>query len=141
MTASIRGHQGKIKIFTAGQLNDIVDILSAEVNQDSTFSRSFYVGKQIGEGDQTIEGWSGTMDLEVKGPEVDDFIDALIANNLAGVGVEEITVIMEERYPDGTIRAYVYFDMQFKMSKRQPGLTEKVTKRLEFQAAGRLPLS
>lgn len=141
MTASIRGHQGVVKLFTSGQLEDIVNILSAEVNQDSTFSRAFYVGKTIGEGDQTVEGWSGTMDLEVKGPEVDDFIDALIANNLAGVGVDEITVIMEERYSDGTIRAYVYYDMQFKMSKRQPGMTEKVTKRLEFQSSGRLKLS
>lgn len=141
MTASIRGHQGKIKLFKAGELADIVDIVSAEVNQESTFSRSFYVGKAIGEGDQTIEGWAGSMDLEVKGPEVDDFIDAIIANNLAGVGVEEITVIMEEHYPDGQIRAYVYYDMQFKMSKRQPNLTEKVTKRLEFQASGRIPLS
>lgn len=140
MTASIRGHQGTIKVFKAGALADIVNITSAEVNQDSTFSRSFYVGKQLPEGDQSIEGWSGTMDLEVKGPEVDDLIDAIIANNLAGVGVEEITVIMQENYPDGTVRAYVYFDLQMKMSKRQPGLTEKVTKRLEWQASGRLPL-
>lgn len=140
MPASIRGHQGRIKVFKGGALADIVDITSAEVNQDSTFSRSFYVGKLLGEGDQTIEGWSGTMDLEVKGPEVDDLIDAMVAENLAGVGVEEITVIMEERYPDGTLRAYVYFDMQVKMSKRQPALTEKVTKRLEWQASGRLPL-
>ena len=118
-----------------------VNITKAEANQDSTFSRAFYVGKNVGEGDQTIEGWSGNMDLEVKGPEVDDFIDAVVANNLAGIGVEEITVIMEEQYPDGTLRAYVYFDMQFKMSKSQPGMTEKVTKRLEWQASGRLPLS
>jgi hypothetical protein len=140
MAPSIRGHQGRVKVFKAGAPADIVEITAAEVNQDSNFSRSFYVGKSVGEGDQTVEGWSGSMDLEVKGPEVDDFIDAIIANNLAGIGVEEITVIMEELYADGTVRAYVYYDMQFKMSKRQPNLTEKITKRLEWQASGRLPL-
>lgn len=137
---AIRGHQGRIKIFKGGAPTDIIHITSAEVNQDSTFSRSFYVGKAVGEGDQTQEGWSGTMDLEVKGPEVDDFIDAAVAENLAGIGVEDITVVMEELYGDGTLRSYVYYDMQFKMSKRQPNLTEKVTKRLEWQASGRLPL-
>ena len=140
MPASIRGHQGRIKLFKAGVETGIVNITSAEVNQDSTFSRSFYVGQQLGEGDQSIEGWSGTMDCEVKGPEIDDFIDAIVANNLAGIGVEEVTLILEELYTDGTIRSYVYFDMQAKMSKRQPGLTEKVTKRLEWQASGRIPL-
>lgn len=140
MSASIRGHHGRIKLFKAGQLLDIVDITKAEVNQDSSFMRSFYVGRTQGEGDQTIEGWSGTMDLEVKGPQVDDFIDAIVANNLAGIGVEEITVIMEELYADGTVRAYVYYDMQFKMSKSHGGLTEKMTKRLEWQASARLPL-
>ncbi len=140
MAPSIRGHQGRIKIFKAGAPADIVEITSAEVNQDSNFMRSMYVGKSIPEGDQTQEGWSGSMDCEVKGPEIDDFIDALINANLAGIGVEEVTVIMEELYADGTLRAYVYYDMQFKMSKRQPNLTEKMTKRLEWQASGRLPL-
>lgn len=140
MPPSIRGHQGSVKVFKAGVPTGLVTITSAEVNQDSSFSRSNYVGNSVPEGDQDNQGWSGNMDLEVKGPEVDDMIDAMIANNLAGIGVEEITVIMAENYPDGTSRSYVYFDMQFKMSKKQPNQTEKMTKRLEFQASGRLPL-
>lgn len=141
MSASIRGHQGRIKIFKAGQLQDIVNITKFNINQDSTFMRSFYVGRTQPEGDQTIEGWSGDMDLEVKDAAVDDFIDAVVNNNLAGIGVEEVTVISEELYSDGTIRAYVYYDMQFKMSKSQGGLTEKMTKKLEWQASARIPLS
>lgn len=81
------------------------------------------------------------MDLEVKGPEADDFIDALVVNNLNGIGVSDYSVITTELYGDGRSRSYVYFDMQWKISKRQAGLNEKMTKRLEFQASGRLPLS
>ena len=137
MSASIRGHQGQIKIFKNGALQNIVSIKTADVNQDSSFTRSWYVGQKLPEGDQTVDGWSGSMDLEVKGPEVDDFIDALTTDNLNGIGVEEITVIMKELYSDGTERSYVYFDCQFKMSKHQPSQNEKVTKKLDFQASGR----
>jgi hypothetical protein len=140
MSASIRGHQGSFKIFRNGQVSKIVDITSIDISQDSSFSRTFYVGKAVPEGDQTIEGWSGSLELEVKDQEVDKFIDALVTNNLNGIGVEDVTFITTERYPDGRIGSYVYFDCQFKMSKRQSGLNEKMTKRLEFQASGRLPL-
>lgn len=140
MAASIRGHQGVIKIFKAGQQTGLVHITSADINQDSSFTRSMYVGAQYPEGDQSMEGWSGSMELEVKDASVDEFIDALITNNLNGIGVEEITVLMTENYPNGQTKSYVYFDCQFKMSKRQGGLNEKMTKRLEFQASGRLPL-
>lgn len=140
MPPSIRGHQGALKLFKAGVPVGIIEITKAEINQDSNFMRSHYVGQKLPEGDQTIDGWSGNMDLEVKGPEVDDLIDAIVTNNLAGVGVEELTAVMEEHYADGTIRAYVYFDGQMKMSKTQPNQTEKVTKRLDFQFSGRLPL-
>jgi hypothetical protein len=140
MSASIRGHQGVIKIFKAGAQTGLVHISSVDVNQESSFSRSFYVGAQYGEGDQAIEGWSGSMELEVKDASVDEFIDALVTNNLNGIGVEEITVLLTENYPNGQTKSYVYFDCQFKMSKKAGGLKEKMTKRLEFQAAGRLPL-
>lgn len=140
MSASIRGHSGSIRFFRDGALLNIVNITSFEVNQDSSFSRSFYAGQPMGEGDQSMEGWSGSADLEVKGPEVDDFIDALVTDNLNGIGVSDYTVVLDENYPDGTSRSYVYFDMQFKMSRRQAGLNDKVTKRLDFQASGRQAL-
>lgn len=137
---SIRGHQGKIKLFKSGQPTGVINITSADISQDSTFSRSMYVGNQLPEGDQTIEGWSGSLDLEVKDSKVDDMIDAIIGNNLAGVGADEMTLLVEELYPDGQSSAYVYFDCQFKMSKRVAGLNEKQTKRIDFQASGRIKL-
>lgn len=140
MSASIRGHQGKVKIVYANNNTGIVNITSAEVNQDSTFMRSNYVGQSLPEGDQVMEGWSGSMDCEVKGPEIDDLIDDMVSNNLAGIGVKELVLVLDEYYTDGTIRSYVYFDVQAKMSKRQPNQTEKMTKRLEWQASGRIPL-
>lgn len=140
MTASIRGHQGTVKIFKNGGETSIVDITRAEVNQDSTFQRTFYLGRPLPEGDQTQEGWSGTLDLEVKDSSVDEFIDALVTDNLNGIGVADYSVVLTENYGDGQVYSHVYFDMQFKMSKTQAGLNEKMTKRLEWQAAGRLPL-
>jgi hypothetical protein len=140
MTASIRGHQGEIKIFQDGELQGIVNLTSVEVNQDSTFMRSMYVGNPIPEGDQAIEGWSGSFEAEVKDAAIDEFIDALVTNNLNGIGVSDYTFVTTERYPDGTLKSYVYFDCQFRMSKSQRGLNEKMTKRLDYQASGRIAL-
>jgi len=140
MPASIRGHQGQFKIFENGALVNIVHITSVDLNQDSNFQRSFYVGAAQPEGDQTIEGWSGSVELEVKDSDVDEFIDGLTNNNLNGIGVSDYTFITTENYGDGQSRSYVYYDCQFKMSRRQSGLNEKVTKRLEFQASGRQAL-
>lgn len=137
MTASMRGHQGQFKVFENGALVNIIHLTSVEVNQDSSFSRTFYVGASEPEGDQTIEGWSGSVELEVKDKEVDFFIDGLIANNLNGIGVSDYTFLVTENYPDGTTASWIYYDVQWKMSRKQSGLNEKITKRLEFQASGR----
>lgn len=137
---SIRGHKGQFKVFENGQLTNIVDITSVDIAQDSSFSRTFYVGRPVGEGDQSIEGWSGNVSLEVKDDAVDVFIDALTTDNLLGIGVSDYTMVTVEEYGDGTRASYVYFDCQFKMSKNQSGLTEKMTKQLDFQASGRVRL-
>ncbi len=139
-TPSIRGHQGQIEFFKNGQPTNILNITRFEVAQDSSFSRSFYVGNPIPEGDQTIDGWSGSADLEVKDDTAEQLIDALINSNLAGVGVDEVTMVLTENYPDGRLASYVYSDMQMKLSKTNPGQNEKVTKRLEFQASIRTKL-
>lgn len=139
-TPSIRGHSGSFKVYENGALKNILYLTSVDVNQDSSFSRAFYVGQQLGEGDQTVEGWSGTVEMEVKDSAADLFIDDLINNNLNGIGVSDYTFITTENYADGQSQSYAYFDCQWKLSRRQSGLQEKITKRLEFQAAGRLAL-
>ena len=140
MTASIRGHQGQFKIFENGALTNIVDVTSVEVNQDSDFIRTEYVGRSIPEGDQSIKGWSGSADLEVKDDSVDILIDALITNNLNGIGVSDYTFLSTEQFANGQVASWVYGDIQWRMSKRQSGLSEKMTKRLEFQAGFRIRL-
>lgn len=138
--ASIRGHQGSIKFFQDGELLNVANLTNVDINQDSTFMRSRYVGQPIPEGDQSCDGWSGTMDAEVKDAAIDDLIDALVLGNLNGIGVPSFTFTATENYPDGSTRSYVYFDCQFKMAKNQKGQNDKMTKRLEFQASGRLAL-
>jgi hypothetical protein len=137
---SIRGHKGQFKVFENGQPTNIVDLTSVDVSQDSSFMRTFYVGRPVPEGDQTVEGWSGSVECEVKDASIDEFIDALVTNNLNGIGVSDYTFTTTEEYGDGTQKSYVYFDVQWKMSKRQAGLNEKMTKRLEFQASGRVAI-
>lgn len=140
MTASIRGHSGLIKLFKDGSVAGIVDITSVDIKQDSSFMRTYYVGKAVPEGDQAIEGWSGSVECQVKDAEIDKFIDALVNDNLAGIGVSDYTFVTTENYPDGRSQSYVYFDVQWKMSRKQAGLNEKITKTLEFQCSGRQAL-
>lgn len=140
MSASIRGHQGQIKFFQDGAQVGFANITSVDINQDSTFMRSNYVGQPQPEGDQAIEGWSGSVEAEVKNAEIDTFIDALVTNNLNGIGVSDYTFVSTELYADGTTKSYVYYDVQFKMGRKQEGLQAKITKRLEFQASGRQAL-
>lgn len=134
---TIRGHQGSFKIFENGALINILHLTSVDVNQESNFISSNYVGEAVPEMDQSIEGWSGTVEMEVKNAEADVFMDALINNNLNGIGVSDYAFMTTENYPDGTTKSYVYFDCVWKLSRRQSGMGEKVTKRLEFRAAGR----
>lgn len=138
--STIRGHQGTFKFFQDGSEVVMDTITSVSVNQDSNFIRSFFVGAPLPEGDQAIEGWSGQADAEVRNDIMDIFIDALITNNLNGIGVSDYTFISTENYSDGTNASYLYFDCQFKLSKNQSGLNDKMTKRLDFQASGRVRL-
>ncbi len=137
---SIRGHQGQLSFFAGGKDAGVVNLTNVDINQDSNFMRSNYVGKAEPEGDQSCEGWSGSVDAEVKGPEIDNLIDALVTDNLNGIGVNDYTFVHTELYNDGTQQSYVYYDVQMKMSKKQEGLQSKMTKKLDFQASGRKKL-
>lgn len=140
MVASIRGHQAEFKIFENGGQVRIATILSLSINQDSSMSRSFYVGAPVGEGDQTIDGFSGSFEMEIKDNVIGEFIDALITNNLNGIGVSDYSFIETEKYPDGTQADYVHYDCQFSMAKSASGQQEKVKKTITFQSAGRIKL-
>ena len=136
--ATIRGHQAFFKIFQNGQEVIIDSITRVSINQDSNFSRHHYVGNAYPQGDQTMMGWSGNIQMEVRDDSVERFLDALIANNLNGIDVSAYTLMVVERYSDGSEAVYGYFDCQFKYSREAGGLDSKVTKTLDFQAGGRV---
>ncbi len=125
MSASIRGHLGQIKFFKDGGDLEIVNLTNLQISQDAEFSRAFYVGQPQPEGDQAISGWSGSVDAEVKDASIDVLIDALITANLNGIGVSDYTFVHTEKYADGTLQAWVYYDCQFKMSKTNGGQNER----------------
>lgn len=138
--ASIRGQMGQLRLLKAGNIVAIVDITKFTVNMDSTFMRTHYAGKAIPEGDQSIDGFSGNIDTEVKDAAMEDFIDAIVTQNYVGVGVEECALVLTETYPDGSDTNYMYNDVQFKYSRDNAGANEKVTKKLDFQAGSRTKL-
>lgn len=140
MSASIRGHSGDLKMFENGAPLGIIEFTNVDIQQNSDFQQTEYLGNPIPEGDQVMKGWTGTMDMEVKNNLPDKFIDALIVNNLNGIGVSDYSFVSTEKYADGTTSAWVYFDCQWKLSKNQKGLSSKMTKRFDFQCSGRLPL-
>lgn len=140
MGVSIRGHQGSFKLFQDGAISNVIDITKVSIQQEASFSRTYYVGRPVGESDVAVQGWSGSIDLEVKDASVDDLIDALVANNLAGIGVSAYTFVSTENYSDGTTRSYVYTGCVWKMSKEQGGLNDKITKKLDFQCDLRIKL-
>lgn len=135
--AAIKGHQTQFRILENGNIVDIIEITKFTRNQDSTFSRSNYVGKKEPVGDQTHEGWSGSIDMEVANAKIEDFIDGLIEGVQNGIGKKDYALVDTELYDDGTSRSYMYYDCQFKLSKDNGGLDAKVTKKLDFQASGR----
>lgn len=138
MPASIRGHQARFDVYQDGVPQSFDTITNLSINQDSSMTKTFYVGAAIPEGDQSIEGWSGSFDMEVKDSKIDEFLDALISNNLNGIGVSSYFFIATELYPDGTQSTYVYSDCQFSLNKTVAGLNAKVTKSVSFQAMSRV---
>jgi len=133
---SIKGHQISIEFFQDGKKVVIDTITNVTVNQDSNFTRSQYVGNPIPEGDQTFSGWSGSFDLEVKGPELDELMEAITSQNYNGVGISDLAILETENYSDGRTASFLHMDTQLKLSKTGQG-NQKVTKRLDFQSSFR----
>lgn len=135
---TIRGHQAKFRLFQdGGEVGPVVHCKSVDVNQESTFIKSYYVGAKTPVGDQSMDGFSGSCELEVGNKDVDDFIDALITDNLNGIGLSDYAFTVTDNFSDGTSQSYVYTDVQWKLGRSIRGMNEKVTQRLEFQAMSR----
>lgn len=137
MGNTIRGHQTQIRILEDGNVVDIVEITKFTAKMDNTMMRSKFVGKAVPVGDQSIDGWSGNMALEVANDNVEKLIDALVTNNLAGIGVKDYALVDTEMYDDGTSCSYLYSDVQWAWSKDTGSYDTKVTKSLDWQASYR----
>lgn len=134
---TIRGHQTQIRILEDGNVSNIIEITKFTSKMDNTFMRSRFVGNPIPQGDQSIDGWSGNAALEVSNDTVEKFIDALVTNNLSGIGVKDYALVDTEMYDDGTSASYLYSDVQWALSKEAGSFDTKVTKSLDWQASYR----
>ena len=91
-------------------------------------------------GDTDHKGWTGSCEIEVNGPELEEAIDALIANNLGRVNADDVTILRTNFYRGGTQRAVVYSGVQMKFSQEAPGMHDKVTQKFDWQADSRQPV-
>lgn len=132
-TPSIKSHQYALEMYRGGKKIIIDTITNVSVNQDADFSRSQYVGNPIGEGDTTYNGNSGSLDMEVKGPEADDLLQAIVTENYNGVGITDVALLETENYSNGVVATWLHLGVQLKMSKTAQG-NSKVTKRIDFQS-------
>lgn len=141
MSASIRGNSTLLKFYKNNGEVQIANVTQFSFQQNASMTQSMYVGKSLPEGDVAYTGWAGSLQCEVKDSSMDDFMDQVIAQNLSGVGIEEITILYTEFYTNGTQKSYVFSDVQLKAGSTNVGnMTAKVTKSLEFQASLRTPL-
>ena len=138
--SSIKGDRGRLKVFENGKDLQILSITGFEVTEDSQFLKSNYVGKSVPETDKTFDGYSGSIDTEVKSAVQDLLIDRINSAIKRGIGMPRIALVLSEDYPDGTSKSYIYTNVQLKLSRSQKGGTEKVTKRFEFNASDRKPI-
>jgi len=135
-TPSIKSHQYTLELFVDGEKRLIDTITNVSINQDSDFSRSQFVGNPIPEGDQTFNGWSGSLDMEVKNAIVSRMMEAITTQNYNGVGISDVSLLETENYSDGTNATFLHIDTQLKVSKSAQG-NQKMTKRLDFQSSFR----
>lgn len=135
--STIRGHQCEVRLLRDGQLVNIINMTKFSSKMDSSFMRSKFVGQSVPKGDLAIDGWSGQASFEVEDDSIEQFIDALVTGNLAGVGVSEYAVIDTETYTDGSQASYLYSDVQWSYSKDVGSYDAKVTKSMDWQASFR----
>ena len=140
-TPTIRGDKVDVRLFENGELKVIGPLTRISINQESNPTRHFYVGNVIPEGDQSISGYSGSLDYEARNRQFNDFFDRMEKAIQTGVAVPSYTMVVTERYNDGTHSIYAYADMQFTFSVDAAGLQEKVMKRVNWQASSRSKIS
>jgi hypothetical protein len=141
VNSPILGHSGSLKIYVNGQLSGILTISEFNVDMQSAMNQVYYAGNAIPEGYQTLPHWTGNVELLVKDSIAEKLIDAIVGAVQSGVGFPQVVMNVTENYSDGTSSTYSYSDCQFKITRRQRGGQEHVTKRLEFQAMFRISIA
>ena len=116
--ATLRGHQALFKIYRNGTEEIFDAITKVSISQDASFSRHLYVGNPIPESDVVYMGWTGSFETEARNATIEDFLDALVTNNLNGINVDRCHFIIRESYVDGTQNAHLYQNCFFQNESR-----------------------
>lgn len=137
MPKVVKGKDTSIRILKNGEMVQVFEARSFTVNQDADITRHKHLGKIEDELDTNMNGWSGTVEIEKVGVAIDDFMDAVIENNLARIGADTITIAERIDYRDGASRTYVYGPCEVTVGENVAGKDEAVVQTLNWAAPRR----
>ena len=135
---TVKGKDTKVRLMRNGAPVNMYGLKSFSAEQDADFTRDEYLGEVKSVGDTDHKGWTGSAEWEITGPEVMEAADALITNNLERVNADEIQLMRTFNFRDGTSKSFVYTGVQLKLSDDSPGMHEKSTLKMDWQADDRL---
>lgn len=139
-SSAVKGKDTKVRLMRNGTPVAAIGLKSFSADQDAEFTRDEYLGEVQGVGDTDHKGWTGSMEFEVNSAAVADFIDALVTNNLERVNADEVTILHTIFYRDGSQKAWAYSGVQAKYGAEVPGMHDKSTEKLDWQADDRQPV-
>lgn len=135
--ASIRGDKSNVRILSNGQAVAWFEITNFDFQEQTQIHKSYFVGNSKPETDKDHMGWSGNIVGEVKNDALDRLIEESNRADRAGVNTPDITIFYNERYPDGSIKTWLFSGCRLQMSRNQAGVNSKTQKSITFEAEDR----
>jgi len=129
-----RGSDVQIRLIVNGELETVWNANSFEVNEDENKERIERLGTSKKPNEKTVDGFSGTLEFDADGPELDDLLDAAHQARRDRQDYK-FNILDRTYYPkSGESRTYVYPNCVFSLSKSASGQKEAVTQSLEWQS-------
>lgn len=133
-----RGQDVQVRAIEDGELVQLWNAQSIEVNTDDTKERENRLGTHRRPNRQIIQGHSGTIEFEKDTPALDDLIDASIEAQRDDREPLKLEILVTTYYPrTQERRTYVYPGAVFSGSTSVGGQEEAVTQSLEWQSEPR----
>jgi len=129
-----------VKLIVDGELKGLWHANSLDVNEDDNKERVNRLGTPKKPNEKTTDGFSGTIEFDADGPELDEITDAQIEARRSRKNFK-FQILERTYYPKrGTTKAYVYPGAIFSTDKSIGGQDEAVTSTMNWQSEVRREL-